>query len=151
MPYMNHCIFMGHVSFDMELKRTQGGTAFVNNTIGILRQQPKKEDETKPEPIWDNVEFTVWGKRAETIAQYFKKSDPIILLGELRTQRWEDKETGGKRQKNGLHVNAFKFAGGKSDGEKTPKYEKADTSPANKESHIDYEEVEDFDPEMMPF
>ena len=38
------------------------------------------------------VNFVIYGKMAETIAQYQRKGSRLLLSGNLRTRKWQDKE-----------------------------------------------------------
>jgi|TARA_B110000285_G_scaffold47103_1_gene53070 single-strand DNA-binding protein len=45
----------------------------------------------------------IWGKQAESLAAYTKSGDKILVEGELKEDKWEDKE-GNKRSK--IYLNA---------------------------------------------
>ena len=73
------------------------------------------------------LDFIAFGKKGEVIQRFHKKGDPIILEGELQTERWQDKD-GNKREKNSLKVNDFQFSAGKKKAEEReePKEEEFD-------------------------
>jgi single-strand DNA-binding protein len=61
-------------------------------------------------------DLTIFGKRAEALAQYCRKGSPLYVEARLKTDSWEDKTTGQKRSKMILVVEDFQFLGGKRDG-----------------------------------
>jgi single-strand DNA-binding protein len=58
------------------------------------------------------VDVDAFGRQAETIAQYLKKGNGILVEGRLRLDQWDDKQTGQKRSKLGVVVEGFQFVGG---------------------------------------
>jgi single-strand DNA-binding protein len=58
------------------------------------------------------VDIDAFGKQAETIAQYLKKGSPLLMEGRLRLDQWDDKQTGQKRSRLGVVLEAFQFLGG---------------------------------------
>ena len=54
---------------------------------------------------------TAWGKRAEVIANNFKKGKEIALTGKLRQERWE--KDGQNRSKVVVVLDGFTFVGKK--------------------------------------
>ena len=52
-----------------------------------------------------------FGKTAETIAQYLKKGNPILIEGRLRLHTWDDKQTNQKQSKLRVDLETFKFIG----------------------------------------
>ena len=45
----------------------------------------------------------IWGKQAESLVAYTKSGDKILVEGDLKEDKWEDKE-GNKRSK--IYLNA---------------------------------------------
>ena len=72
-----------------------GNGTVLKNTIAI---RGKKKDESY------FVDFTAWGKAAESLAQYSGKGDKIAISGELIQEIWQDAQTGQNRSK--ISINA---------------------------------------------
>lgn len=85
---MNSCNFIGRITADPELRRTQSGTACCSFTLAVKR--PKVKDTT------DFHEFVVWQQGAEYLCQYAHKGDIVAVTGYLTSRKWEDKN-GNKR------------------------------------------------------
>ena len=90
-------ILMGRMTRDPELKYTSGGKAFANFSLAVQKTK-------------DEVEFidcTAWEKTAETIAEYFRKGNRILIQGRLSVSNYE--QNGEKRKSTKVVVNSFEF------------------------------------------
>lgn len=108
---LNNVIVMGHLTADPEAKGQEGNVVVFS--IGTNRrwtgQDGTKHDESS---FFDIVAF---GKTGENILKFFTKGKPIIVQGRLQQERWEDRETGGKRSKVKIVCELFHFVGSKDD------------------------------------
>lgn len=86
---MNSCHFVGRLTANPELRRTQDGTAVCSYSLAVKR--PMVKDTT------DFPEFVSWRQSAEYLAQYAKKGDIVAVCGTLQSREWTDKE--GKKRK----------------------------------------------------
>lgn len=110
MSIANNCTFIGNLCADPELKIIKNGeneTSILDGTVAINRKFKNKKGERIEET--DFIPFTAFGKAAELIQKYVKKGERIGVQGEMRQERWEDKETGGKRSMLKLRVENFLF------------------------------------------
>ena len=94
-------IITGRLTRDPELRSTKEDLAVCD--FGIANNQKYKDKEKTL--FLDCVAF---GKRAESIADYFHKGDNIFLDGKLEQSSWETDE-GEKRTKIKLMVDAWNF------------------------------------------
>lgn len=89
---MNKWVGIGRLTKDPELKFTPGaGTAVCTFTLAVDRKY-KKEGQ----PSADFVPVVVWGKIAESTANYKKKGELIGVVGRIETRSYEAKD-GGRR------------------------------------------------------
>ena len=86
---MNSCNFVGRLTADPELRRTQDGTAVCSYSLAVKR--PMVKDTT------DFIEFVTWRQSAEYLAQYGHKGDVVAATGTLQPRSWTDKD-GNKRK-----------------------------------------------------
>lgn len=86
---LNHISIMGRLTKDVELRRTNTGTAVANFTLAVERDF-SKDKET------DFIECVAWGKTGEFAEKYFSKGKMAIVAGRLQIRKWEDKN-GNKR------------------------------------------------------
>lgn len=85
----NKVMLCGRLTADVELKMTaQGGQSVASFTLAINRPKGKDEKEQSA----DFIRCVAWEKRAEFIAQYFKKGDSLFVVGKIRTRSYKDRE-----------------------------------------------------------
>lgn len=76
---MNKVLLAGNLTKDSELKYTTSKKPIVKNSIAVRRDK----DNT------DFINFTAFGKTAETLCTYTQKGTKILLIGEIRTGSYE--------------------------------------------------------------
>lgn len=113
MPNFNQCVLVGNTSRDVELKYTQRGSAIANLSIAVNRKWRDENGGEKEEVSF--LDCVAFGKQAETLGQYVRKGNPILVSGRLKQETWDDKATGQKRSKVVVVVESFQFLGGKRD------------------------------------
>lgn len=86
---LNKIIVMGRICNEVELRRTNNGTAVASFTIACDRDFGDKET--------DFIECVAWQKTAEFVQKYFGKGRMIIVSGRLQIRGWTDKD-GNKRK-----------------------------------------------------
>lgn len=84
---MNKVILIGRLTKDPDLKFTPGnGTAVATLTLAVDRRFAKegsKEKET------DFIPIVIWGKQAESTANYMKKGRSMGVSGRIQTRNYE--------------------------------------------------------------
>ena len=86
---MNSCNFVGRLTADPELRRTNDGVAVCSYSLAVKR--PMVADTT------DFIEFVSWRQSAEYLAKYGHKGDVVAATGTLQPRTWTDKD-GNKRK-----------------------------------------------------
>lgn len=66
------------------------------------------------------LEAKCWGKRGESIAQYFKKGKPIFVEGKLEQEKWIDKTSGQERSRIVVNVSDWQFVESKAEAGRAP-------------------------------
>ena len=100
----------GRLTADPELRYAQSGSAVTNFTVATrARRFDKNSNEWKDQPTkfwrcaaWDQGKLA----RAQNIANLLKKSDNVIVYGELTTREYETKE-GEKRSVDEIRVESI--------------------------------------------
>ena len=105
---MNVVILSGRLTADVELKSTNSGKNYARFSVAVNRTFSKDEV--------DFINCMVWEKKAEFIAQYFKKGDGIEQNGEIRVSSYET-ENGEKRKSVEVLVSNAEFPKGAKRGE----------------------------------
>ena len=109
MANLNKVMLMGNLTRDPEVRYTPKGTAIANLGLAVNRVWTTESGEKKEEVTF--VDIDVWGRQAETIAQYMTKGKPIFIEGRLKLDSWEDKETHQKKSKLKVVCESFQFIG----------------------------------------
>ena len=105
MPNYAHATIIGHLGQDPDLRYTQSGTPVVGCSVATSNKRQGEEITT-----WWRV--SLFGKRAEVVAQYLRKGDPALFSGEPVLRPWTDKE-GNQRISLELLASDFAFVGTK--------------------------------------
>lgn len=90
---LNNCTFMGRLTRDPELRRTQNNTAVVSFTIAVDRDFKPENGERET----DFIDICAWRHTAEFVSKYFGKGSMIVVHGRLQIRDWTDKD-GNKRR-----------------------------------------------------
>lgn len=103
---INRVLISGNITRDPDLRRTQQGMAIL--TIGVAVNDRKKNPQTGE---WEDrvnfVDCTVFGKRAESLADRLSKGMKVAIEGKLRYSQWE--RDGQKRSKLEVAVDEIEF------------------------------------------
>ena len=97
MPDLNKVFLAGRLTRDPELRYIPSGTAVCELGLAVSRKYRTKDGEMREETVF--VDVTCWDKTAEFVGENFHKGRPIVVEGRLKSDEWEDKNTGQKRSK----------------------------------------------------
>jgi single-strand DNA-binding protein len=101
---------LGHLGRDPDTRFSQAGTAITTFSIATSRKDGQGAETT----TWWRC--TVFGKRGEVIAQYFRKGDLILVQGEPSLREYTANDGAAKTSAE-LIVNDFAFVKGKKDAD----------------------------------
>lgn len=87
---LNKVLLIGHLGSDPESRFTTSGSAVTNFNLATNESWQSSDGETKDKTEWHRV--VVFGKMAETAAEYMKKGQLVYIEGRLQTRSWEDKD-----------------------------------------------------------
>jgi single-strand DNA-binding protein len=110
---MNKVILVGRVGKDAELKSTTSGKSVAKFSVATTERFKDSAGEKQERTEWHNV--VVWGKLAEIAGQYVKKGRELLVEGSIRTESWDDKETGAKKYRTEINALNFELIGSKQD------------------------------------
>ncbi len=134
---LNHIVIMGRLTRDLELRRTQSGTAVTSFSIACDRDF---KDKDSGERQTDFIDVVAWRTTAEYVCKYFSKGRMAVVEGRLQIRDWTDKD-GGKRKSAEILANSVYFGDSKQDNQKSA----SNTSAKNgvDVSASDFAELED--------
>lgn len=97
MPSLNNIALIGNLTRDPELRVTPKGTSVCQFGLAINRQIKDDSGASRDETTFVDIE--AWGKTADVASKYLQKGNPVALVGHLKSEQWEDKQSGQKRSK----------------------------------------------------
>lgn len=109
MASFNKVILMGNLTRDPELRYTPKGTAIARVGLAVNRVWRTETGENREEVTF--VDCDAFGRQAETLCQYMKKGNPLLVEGRLKLHSWDDKQTGQKKNVLRVTVENFQFVG----------------------------------------
>lgn len=112
MSSFNKVILMGNITRDPVLSYLPSQTPVVEVGLATNRKFKGNDGQQREEVCF--VDCSAFGKMAETIAQYCKKGDPLLIEGRLKLDTWEAQD-GSKRSKLRVVIESFTFVGGGTD------------------------------------
>jgi single-strand DNA-binding protein len=108
MVSFNRVVLAGNLTRDPELRFTSNGIPVCEFGLAVNRVRSKSEEV-------DFFDITAWRELGETIANYKKKGDPILVEGRLQYRTWEAQD-GSKRSKVDVVADNVQFLGRAGDG-----------------------------------
>ena len=103
---INRACISGNLTRDPEVRRTQGGMAIM--TFGVAVNDRRKNQQTGEWEDYANfIDCTMFGSRAESVANHISKGSKVSIEGKLRWSQWE--RDGQKRSKIEVIVDEIEF------------------------------------------
>jgi single-strand DNA-binding protein len=104
---VNKVILIGRLGKDPEVRSTPGGQTVTKFTIATDERFTDRSGEKQERTEWHNI--VVWGKLAEICGQYLRKGKLVYIEGSIRTDSWEDKESGQKKYRTEIIARDMKM------------------------------------------
>jgi single-strand DNA-binding protein len=104
---VNKVILIGNLGRDPEMRSTPSGQPVVTFSLATNRRRRDQDGNRTKETEWHLIE--VWGKLAEIAGQYLKKGSKLYVEGRIKTDTWDDRETGAKRSKTKIVCENFQM------------------------------------------
>jgi single-strand DNA-binding protein len=104
---MNSITIAGGLGRDAEIKYLNNGDPICSFSVADSQSRDKPT-------IWWNC--SLFGKRAEALAQYLTKGQSVTVVGSITEREWQDKE-GNKRKSMDVRVSEISLQGGRKDAE----------------------------------
>ncbi len=103
--YLNHVLIMGNMARDPELRALPSGQNVCNFTLATNRVYKDRNNAKKEEVEFHSI--VVFGRTADSIAQYLKKGDSAFVEGRIQTRSWE--KDGEKQYRTEIVAESVKF------------------------------------------
>jgi len=147
--YLNKAFIIGNLTRDPELKSLPSGIQVTSFSVATNRVWKDKNGAKQESTDYHNI--VVFGKQAETVAQYMKKGSNILVEGRMQTRSWES--DGKKMYRTEIVADRVQFgqkSGSSSYQDKTTSDDQSKNSKADNMDTIEYP-TEEINPEDIPF
>ncbi len=150
--YLNKALIIGNLTRDPELKSLPSGIKVCSFSVATNRVW-KDQNGAKQEAA-DYHNIVVFGRQAETVAQYMKKGSQVMVEGRMQTRSWDDQTTGVKKYRTEVVADRVQF-GSSGNAPRTQGSTSAPSKSTGQEDDsaldtIDYPQ-EDISSEDIPF
>lgn len=95
MKSVNKVILIGNLGKDPEVKYTPQGTPVAKFSLATNERYKDKEGNWQDRTEWHNI--VLWQRLAEIAGEYLKKGSKVYIEGRIRTDSWDDKQSGQKK------------------------------------------------------
>lgn len=151
--YLNKAILIGNLTRDPELRSLPSGVQVANMGVATNRIWKDKNGSRQESTDYHNV--VVFGRQAETTAQYLRKGSSVLIEGRIQTRSWESSD-GKKNYRTEVVADRVQF-GPRSAGaasanveDKSSVSNESEGSDISQDEQIDYPE-ENVNVDDIPF
>lgn len=114
---LNKVQVIGNVTRDVDLKRTQGGTAVCDIGIAVNENRKDANGQWQEETLF--LDVTLWGRNAEIADEYAGKGASVYVEGRMKLEAWTD-PNGYERKKLKIIGDRLQLLGGRSEAKQRP-------------------------------
>jgi len=111
---INKVILVGRLGKDPEIRSTPGGQTVAKFSLATDEKFTDKSGEKQERTEWHNI--VAWARLAEICGQYLRKGSLVYIEGSIRTDSWDDKESGQKRYRTEIIAREMKMLDRKREG-----------------------------------
>lgn len=150
--YLNKVLLIGNLTKDPELKALPTGMKVASFSLATNRVWVGQDGQKKEESQFHNI--VVFGRQAETVSQYMKKGNSILIEGRIQTRSWDGPD-GKKNYRTEIVADAVQFGPRSQGGSGAPAGAQAPamqaiSSPSSAMEEIEYPDM-DINPDDIPF
>lgn len=104
--YFNRAIIIGNLTRDPELRSLPSGVQVA--TMGVATNRVWKDKNGAKQESTDYHNVVVFGRQAETTAQYLRKGSNVLVEGRMQTRSW-DAADGTKKYRTEVVADRVQF------------------------------------------
>lgn len=146
--YLNKAFVAGNLTRDPELKALPSGASVCTFSVATNRVWYNQNKEKQEATEYHNI--VVFGRQAETSAQYLKKGSGVLVEGRLQTRSWE--KDGHKQYRTEIVADRVQFGARAGTGSGSAQEIRGGDQPGQEGSSdaIEYP-TEEISPDDIPF
>jgi single-strand DNA-binding protein len=111
---LNKVMLIGNLGQDPEVRSIPSGQTVATFRVATNRRWKNRDGQQQEETEWHSIE--VWGRQAEIAGQYLRRGSKVFVEGRIRTESWDDRETGAKRYRTKIVCENFKMLDSRGSG-----------------------------------
>src|SRR5215813_3367108 len=115
MKSVNKVILVGNLGKDPEIKYTPQGTPVAKFSLATNERYKDKDGQWQDRTEWHNI--VLWQRLAEIAGEYLKKGSKVYIEGRIKTDSWDDKQSGQKKYMTNIVGNDIVLLSGRGEGE----------------------------------
>lgn len=104
---INKVILVGRLGKDPEIRSTPGGSTVAKFSVATDERFTDKSGQRQERTEWHDIE--AWDRLGEICGQYLRKGSLVYIEGQIRTDTWDDKESGQKRSRKKIIAREMKM------------------------------------------
>ena len=104
--YLNRALVIGNLTRDPELKSLPSGIQVTSFSVATNRVWKDKNGAKQESTDYHNI--VVFGRQAETAAQYLRKGSNVLVEGRMQTRSW-DATDGSKKYRTEIVADRVQF------------------------------------------
>lgn len=152
--YLNKVFIIGNLTRDPELKALPSGIKVCSFSVATNRVWKDKNGARQESADYHNI--VVFGRQAETVAQYMRKGSQVMIEGRMQTRSWDDAATNSKKYRTEVIADRVQFGsngGGARSGGSDSSSQTKNAQPQDKDEGLDTIEYpeEQINAEDIPF
>jgi single-strand DNA-binding protein len=136
---INRVVISGNLTRDPELRSTSGGMSVLKLGVAV-NDRRKNQQSGEWEEVPNFVDCTMFGARADALAQYLSKGTKVAIEGKLRWSSWENPQ-GEKRSKLEVVVDEIEFMSSRDGGGQSGGYRQESPASDSPVSPMNDEEI----------
>ena len=107
----NDITISGNLTKEPVQRFTPSGKSVVEFTLAHNTRQYNQQSQQWEDGEPTFIDVTFWGRKGENFLQDYTQNGkrPVVVLGSLKQDRWEDKNTGDKRSKHKINADEVTF------------------------------------------
>jgi single-strand DNA-binding protein len=150
--YINKAMLFGNLTRDPELRALPSGMNVCNFSVATNRTFKDRDGKKQEQTDFHNV--VVFGRQADTVAQYLKKGSSVFVEGRMQTRSWE--KDGEKKYRTEVIADRVQFGprssggGGGAARHEDDQSQPDDMSSGGGGAGIEYPK-DDINPDDIPF
>jgi len=104
--YLNKALIIGNLTRDPEMRALPSGIQVTSFSVATNRVWKDKNGAKQEAADYHNV--VVFGRQAETAAQYLKRGSSVLVEGRMQTRSWDGKD-GEKKYRTEIVADRVQF------------------------------------------